>query len=84
MPTKLKSVLINLGLGLVSTVLFVLVMELVFPKILHKLPLSIYLGLGKDYKILGQHHKKSVSQPIILQLLEILMHWVRGIGILKP
>ena len=60
MPTKLKSVLINLGLGLVSTVLFVLVMELVFPKILHKLPLSIYLGLGKDYKILGQHHKKSV------------------------
>jgi len=35
-------------------------MELVFPKILHKLPLPFYLGLGKDYKILGQYHKKSV------------------------
>ena len=35
-------------------------MEVVFPKILHKLPLSVYLGLGKDYKILGQYHKKSV------------------------
>ena len=60
MLTKLKSISINLGLGLVSTILFVLVMELVFPKILHKLPLSIYLGLGKDYKILGQYHKKTV------------------------
>ena len=27
---------------------------------IYKLPLSIYLGLGKDYKILGQYHKKSV------------------------
>ena len=60
MSAKLKSVLINLGLCLVSTVFFVVTMELVFPKILHKLPLSIYLGLGKDYKILGQYHKKSV------------------------
>jgi hypothetical protein len=60
MPVKLKSVLINLGLGLISTILFILAMELVFPKILHKLPLSVYLGLGKDYKILGQYHKKTV------------------------
>ncbi len=40
MPTKLKPLLLNLGLSLVTTVIFVLVMELVFPKILHKLPLS--------------------------------------------
>jgi len=60
MPEKIKSVFINIGICFVSTTLFVLVMELVFPKILHKLPLSFYVSLGKDYKILGQYHKKSV------------------------
>ena len=60
MLSKLKSISINLGLILISIILFILVMELVFPKILHKLPLPFYLGLGKDYKILGQYHKKSV------------------------
>ena len=49
-----------ISLSLISTILFILIMELVFPKILHKLPLPFYLGLGKDYKILGQYHKKSV------------------------
>ena len=60
MLSKLKSISINLGLSLISMILFILTMELVFPKILHKLPLPFYLGLGKDYKILGQYHKKSV------------------------
>ena len=60
MLSKLRSISINLGLTLISIILFILVMELVFPKILHKLPLPFYLGLGKDYKILGQYHKKSV------------------------
>ena len=60
MLSKLKSISINLGLSLISIILFILMMELVFPKILHKLPLPFYLGLGKDYKILGQYHKKSV------------------------
>ena len=60
MLSKFKSVSINLGLSLISIILFILAMELVFPKILHKLPLPFYLGLGKDYKILGQYHKKSV------------------------
>ena len=60
MLSKLKSISINLGLSLISIILFILLMELVFPKILHKLPLPFYLGLGKDYKILGQYHKKSV------------------------
>ena len=60
MISKLRSISINLGLSLISIILFILAMELVFPKILHKLPLPIYLGLGKDYKILGQYHKKSV------------------------
>ena len=60
MLSKLRSISINLGLILISIILFILVMELVFPKILHKLPLPFYLGLGKDYKILGQYHKKSV------------------------
>ena len=58
--SKLRSISINLGLSLISIILFILTMELVFPKILHKLPLPFYLGLGKDYKILGQYHKKSV------------------------
>jgi len=57
---KLRSISKNLGLSLISIILFILAMELVFPKILHKLPLPFYLGLGKDYKILGQYHKKSV------------------------
>ena len=56
----MRSISINLGLSLISIILFILAMELVFPKILHKLPLPFYLGLGKDYKILGQYHKKSV------------------------
>ena len=60
MLSKLKSISIHLGLSLISIILFILMMELVFPKILHKLPLPFYLGLGKDYKILGQYHKKSV------------------------
>ena len=60
MLSKLKTISINLGLSLISIILFILMMELVFPKILHKLPLPFYLGLGKDYKILGQYHKKSV------------------------
>ena len=60
MLSRLKSLSINLGLSLISIILFILMMELVFPKILHKLPLPFYLGLGKDYKILGQYHKKSV------------------------
>ena len=60
MLSRLKSISINLGLTLISIILFILLMELVFPKILHKLPLPFYLGLGKDYKILGQYHKKSV------------------------
>ena len=60
MLSKLRSISINLGLSLISIILFILMMEVVFPKILHKLPLSVYLGLGKDYKILGQYHKKSV------------------------
>ena len=60
MLSRLKSISINLGLSLISIILFILMMELVFPKILHKLPLPFYLGLGKDYKILGQYHKKSV------------------------
>ena len=60
MLSKLKSISINLGLSLISIILFILTMELVFPKILHKLPLPFYLGLAKDYKILGQYHKKFV------------------------
>ena len=60
MLSKLRSISINLGLSLISIILFILMMEVVFPKILHKLPLPFYLGLGKDYKILGQYHKKSV------------------------
>ena len=60
MISKLRSISINLGLSLISIIFFILMMELVFPKILHKLPLPFYLGLGKDYKILGQYHKKSV------------------------
>ena len=60
MLSKFKSISINLGLSLISIILFILAMELVFPKVLHKLPLPFYLGLGKDYKILGQYHKNSV------------------------
>ena len=60
MLSQLKSISINLGLSLISIILFILTMELVFPKILHKLPLPFYLGLAKDYKILGQYHKKFV------------------------
>ena len=44
-------------------------MEMVFPKVLHKLPLPFYLGLGKDYKILGQYHKKSVIPVDYIALL---------------
>jgi len=43
-----------------SVILFVLAMELVFPHILHKVPLSIYVGLDDGYKVLGQSTKKSV------------------------
>jgi hypothetical protein len=69
MLSKLRSISINLGLTLISIILFILVMELVFPKILHKLPLPFYLGLGKDYKILGQYHKKSVIPVDYIALL---------------
>ena len=37
-----------------------LAMELIFPHLLHKVPLSVYVGLDSGYRVLGQSTKKSV------------------------
>lgn len=60
MNKKSTSIWVNISLAIVSTFFFILVMELIFPHLLHKLPLSIYVGLDDGYKVLGQSTKKSV------------------------
>lgn len=56
-PTSLFS---NILVFVVSSTILLFAMELVFPHVLHKLPLSIYVGLDDGYKVLGQSTKKSV------------------------
>jgi hypothetical protein len=57
---KPASLFSNILVFLVSSIILLFAMELVFPHVLHKLPLSIYVGLDDGYKVLGQSTKKSV------------------------
>jgi hypothetical protein len=57
---KPASLFSNILVFLASLVILIFVMELIFPHVLHKLPLSIYVGLDDGYKVLGQSTKKSV------------------------
>jgi hypothetical protein len=57
---KPTSIVSNILVFLASSVILVFVLELIFPHILHKVPLSIYVGLDDGYKVLGQSTKKSV------------------------
>ncbi len=60
MKSPLKSFLVNISISIGSILIFMLAMELVFPHLLHKVPLSVYVGLDDGYKVLGQSTKKSV------------------------
>ena len=60
MNKKITSFLVNTSVFLVSSVILIFLMELIFPHLLHKIPLSIHVGLDDGYKVLGQSHKKSV------------------------
>jgi hypothetical protein len=57
---KPASLFSNISVFLVSSTILIFSMELVFPHVLHKLPLSIYVGLDDGYRVLGQPTKKSV------------------------
>jgi hypothetical protein len=57
---KLSSLLSNILVFLISSIILLFALELIFPHVLHKLPLSIYVGLDDGYKVLGQYTKKSV------------------------
>ncbi|KMP10816.1 hypothetical protein UR09_02260 [Candidatus Nitromaritima sp. SCGC AAA799-A02] len=52
-----KNFLINIALLLSSTFLLFLILEWGFPKILHKIPLTMYPGLDRELRILGQSSK---------------------------
>ena len=60
MGRNYRNLVADLLIPVVSTLLFVLFIELIFPYVLHKVPLSIYVGLDDGYKVLGQSTKKSV------------------------
>lgn len=60
MNKKLKTFLVNISISIGSIIIFILAIELIFPHLLHKVPLSIYVGLDSGYKVLGQSTKKSV------------------------
>ncbi len=60
MKKKLKSLLVNISISLGTVVVFILAIEVIFPHLLHKVPLSIYVGLDDGYKVLGQSTKRSV------------------------
>jgi len=60
LKSPLKSFLVNISISIGSILIFMLAMELVFPHLLHKVPLSVYVGLDDGYKVLGQSTKKSV------------------------
>jgi hypothetical protein len=57
---KLKSFLVNSSLIIGSLAFFILAIELIFPHLLHKVPLPVYVGLDDGYKVLGQSTKKAV------------------------
>jgi hypothetical protein len=57
---KLKSFLVNISISIGTVVVFILAIEVIFPHLLHKVPLSIYVGLDDGYKVLGQSTKRSV------------------------
>lgn len=55
-----KSTLINLSLFLASSLLLIGVMEVIFPRILNKIPLAMHPGLDPGVGVLAQTSKKSV------------------------
>jgi hypothetical protein len=57
---KLKTIFVNGLISIVSLAFFILAIELVFPHLLHKVPLPVYVGLDDGYKVLGQSTKKAV------------------------
>jgi len=52
--------LVNISISIGTVVVFILAIEVIFPHLLHKVPLSIYVGLDDGYKVLGQSTKRSV------------------------
>ena len=52
--------MVNISISIGSITIFMLAMELIFPHLLHKVPLSVYVGLDSGYRVLGQSTKKSV------------------------
>ncbi len=52
--------MVNISISIGSVAVFILVLELIFPHLLHKVPLPVYVGLDDGYKVLGQSTKKTV------------------------
>jgi hypothetical protein len=51
LKNKLKSLLVNISISIASVAVFILGMEVVFPHLLHKVPLPVYVGLDDGYKV---------------------------------
>jgi hypothetical protein len=60
LKSKLKSLLVNVSISIASVFFCVLALEVIFPHLLHKVPLPVYVGLDDGYKVLGQSTKKDV------------------------
>lgn len=60
MKSKLKSLLVNISISIASAAFCMLALEMIFPHLLHKVPLPVYVGLDDGYKPLGQSTKKDV------------------------